>query len=146
MQRAMGVVVCWLVACSVGHAQSGDWNSVTALSPGTRLRIELVRRRQAEGILQNVDDAQLTLVKRVPAPRTEIRKIERLGHPSVGKFARWGFLVGVVSGASLAYATAEGSKGAWALFQSVGWGSIGALIGSIDGAQSRERIPIYEAP
>ena len=143
MQKITCVVLCWLLASSIGYAQS-DWSALTTLTPGSRLRIESLRGGHAEGILQAVDDVQLTLEKRPAAPRAEIRKVKLLAAPRTGRFAKWGFLIGGVGGASLAYATAEGSKGTWALLQGVGWGAIGALIGAIDGRQSRERVPVFD--
>ena len=89
---------------------------------------------------------QLTLQGKPPAVRDQIRKVEQLGSTRTGKLAKWGFLIGAVTGASLAYASVEGSKGPWVLGQSVGWGAIGALIGAIEGRQSRERVLIYRSP
>ena len=117
MQKAVSVSICWLLASSMGYAQS-DWSSVTALSPGTRLRIESVRAGDAKGLLLAVDDGQLTLRGKPPAARADIRKVEQLGDRQTGRFAKRGFLIGF-------------------------WG---AVIGAIDGAQSRERTIVYTAP
>ena len=103
MKRILVLVVCWLLASSMGYAQTDDWNAVTALSPGAPLRIQLGLGREADGVLQKADDTQLTLEKRLPAPRAEIRKVERLGIRKIGAFARWGFLIGAASGASWGY-------------------------------------------
>ena len=117
MQKILALVLCWFLASSMGYAQTDDWNAVTALSPGTLLRIELGRGREAEGVLQEVDDTQLTLEERVPAPRAEIRKVEQLGVRKTGKLARWGFLIGAVSGASWGYGSTVWNRGIWALFR-----------------------------
>jgi hypothetical protein len=146
LQQAVVIVACWLLASSIGYAQSDNWNAVTALAPGTRLRVELARGQTADGILKVVDDLQLTLERKVPAPRAAVRKVKRLGLPRTREFAKWGLLIGAVTGASLAYATVERSKGAWALLQSVGWGSIGAAIGATEGAQSPRLTMVYRAP
>jgi len=146
MPKIPAFVLCWFLASSSGYAQTDDWNAVTALSPGTPLRVELETGRDVKGVLQRVDDAQLTLETRVPVIRAQIRKIERLGARRTDKFARWGFLIGALGGASWGYGSTLSNRGTWALLLGAGWGSIGALIGAINGARSQERILIYRAP
>jgi hypothetical protein len=145
MQKVACVMMCWIFASSIGYAQS-DWGAVTATPPGTRLRIEAQKGRQVEGVLEAVDDTQLTLQRKPPAARADIRKVERLGAPRTAKLAKWGFLVGAVSGAALSYAVVETNKGPWAARMSVGWGAIGAAIGAISGARSPKRSLIYMNP
>jgi uncharacterized membrane protein YgcG len=145
MQKATCVVMCWLLASSIGYAQS-DWSAVTALPSGTRVRIEAERGRYAQGVLQAVDDMQITLQKKPPATRADIRKVELLGAHQTARFAKRGFIIGAVAGISMSYATAQRSKGAWALFLGGSWGAIGALIGATDGIQSRESVVVFRAP
>ena len=145
MQKAVSVSICWLLASSMGYAQS-DWSSVTALSPGTRLRIESVRAGDAKGLLLAVDDGQLTLRGKPPAARADIRKVEQLGDRQTGRFAKRGFLVGAVLGGTIGYFRVESSKGLFAAWLTVNYGFWGAVIGAIDGAQSRERTIVSRAP
>jgi len=137
--------MCWLLASSIGSAQS-DWGAVAAIPPGTQLRLEAERGRRAEGTLEVVDHTQLTLQGKSPAPRTLIRKVERLGATRTSKFAKWGFLIGAVGGVALGYSVVETNKGPWALRMGFGWGAIGAAIGALDGLHSRERTLIYQNP
>jgi hypothetical protein len=143
--RTVCVVICFLLVSSSAHAQS-DWAALTKLSPGARLRIESIRGGQTEGILQSVDEEELNLEKKPAAPRAEIHTIKLLGAPRTATFARWGFMVGAIAGGSVAYATAHASKGVWALYLGASWGAVGALIGAIDGAQSRQPTTIYTSP
>ena len=129
MRKPVCLLVCSLLASSVAHAQS-DWKAVTALLPGTRLRIEATQKRgSAEG---------------APASRNEIGKVERLSAPKRAKYAKWGFAIGAVAGAIAGYTTAETNKGYWTFQQSAGWGAIGTLTGALSGP--RERTLIYERP
>ena len=148
MQRTTCIFVCWLLLSSHGYAQS-DWTAVTAIAPGTPLRIELDQGRYAEGGLQAADDTQVTLLRRartLAAPRADVRKIERLGARKTAKRAGWGFLIGTVGGAILGYSVTETNRGAWAARMAVGWGDIAGLIGTIDGFHARERILLYRSP
>jgi hypothetical protein len=145
MQKAVSVLICWLLASSMGYAQS-DWSAVTALSPGTRLRIESVRGGEAKGLLRAVDDGQLILQGKPPAKRADISKVEQLGDRQTGRFAKRGFLIGGVLGGTIGYFRVESSKGLFAAWMTVNYGFWGAVIGAIDGAQSRERTIIYKAP
>ena len=146
MKWLASILACGFVASSVGYAQSNDWNTVRALPAGTHLVIELSVRHRLHGVLQGVDDATLTIEKYPPVARADIQRIAQLGDPQIGRSAKWGFLTGAAGGVTLGYVTAQGSKGTWALLQGIGWSSVGALIGAIDGAQSRKEMVIYSSP
>ncbi len=149
MRHLITVVVIGCSFVAPTYAQS-DWSAVTALPPGTPLRIEGERGRHAEGELQAVDDMQLTLRGKTPAARGDIRKVERLGRYQVGQHARRGFWIGAVAGSIVGWIgfpkAPRNTRILVSLWQGAAWGVTGMLIGALDGMESRKGITIYKAP
>jgi hypothetical protein len=136
-----------LLLSSVAHAQN-DWEAVKALSPGTRLRIQIQdhgRNHRIEGRLESIGDAEVTVVagrRAVPLERQSIQQIAReTGRRLVRHKARNGCLVGIA--AAIVWAIPDGARVARFSFAALSWGPLGALIGAIDGASDREFVTVY---
>src|SRR5436190_17063179 len=127
MRKLITLAVIGRSFVAPAYAQS-DWNALTTIPLGTRLRIESLRGGDAKGLLQAVDDAQITVQGTPPAARADIRMVEQLGRGQTGEFARRGLLIGAVCGGGLGVSTAQSRRRTWAALMALGRGAIGATI------------------
>ena len=123
------------------------WDAVRAVPAGARLEIENRAGEFLAGRVRSVSDDHIAIDTRkatVAIVRTSVGRVILIGARQTGRRARRGFLIGAALGAAV---TAIGrAPAAWTLFISLGWSGLGAALGAADGASTRERVVIYEAP
>lgn len=136
------------VAPPPDRSEPERWTAVLAVPEGTLLAVDNRAGVTTSGSLRSADADRLVLTTEaepVELLRSSIVRVFRLGAKKTGKYARRGFLVGAVIGATQGALTVETNKAAWILGLAAAEGSIGALIGAIHGSGTRERTLIYEA-
>ena len=141
--RHVSWCVLWVVLlyalCAHPSAQS-DWQAVSSLKSGTRVRIT---PQGVEGLIRGVDDTRVVVMAHrhvIELGRSDIRRIE-VGHNLAKRKSTMGFLVGWVLG-TLQWREAKGLAPVLGL----GLGGLGALIGVSDGAFDYRYTTIYETP
>lgn len=128
------VIVVLLLAAST-PAQSGDWQAVQNLKPGTRIFVKAQKRYSC-----TFDHAtEEALVCKVPRPfrgpslvslsRPEVREV-RL-QPNLAKHGWIGAGIGAGVGAAVGASSGTGSRGAGAFFGALGGAMLGGLVGMI---------------
>jgi hypothetical protein len=139
-----------VAAGTVSVSSSSDhdrWDAVRALPAGARLEIENRAGEFLEGRVRSVSGDGIAIDTNratVDVLRFSVGRVILIGARQTGRRARKGFLIGAALGAAV---TAIGrAPAAWTLFISSGWGGLGAAFGAVDGATTRERVVIYEAP
>ena len=132
-------VVLLSALCGDVSAQS-DWQAVSSLKSGTRVRIT---PQGVEGPIRRVDDTRVVVIDHrhvVELRRSDIRRID-VGHNLAKRKSTIGFLVGWALG------TLQWRGVKWgAPVLGLGLGGFGALIGVSDGAFDYRYTTIYETP
>jgi hypothetical protein len=151
VQKAIAVITtgCFLAILTGGVAaqSQSDWQAVVALQPGVVLRVETFSRERLRGPLERVDSDHVTLASpkgAVDIPRGSVRRVIQVGNRHVGRYALRGLLIGAAAGGTWG-ATVETNKGKWSALMAVGWGTIGAVIGAVNGLD-REQYLWYDSP
>jgi hypothetical protein len=142
-----------LAVCCVGllpamvAAQSSRWAPVVALPSGVMVRVEDAGGAVRAGQFLRADDQHLTISvagNALDVSRTSVRRLYRVSDRKVGRYAWRGFIIGATAGASLGAFAARTNKAQWSALMAVGWGTLGATIGAINGLD-RDRVLVYEA-
>jgi hypothetical protein len=142
MSTQYKLVGCLLVLCASGYSQSADlprgrnWNDVTALSPGTEVRLELSGSRSLRGSVHSVTDDSLAVdstsgqetFTRQQVMRVSVRKQSHRGRNAL-------IGLGVGAGVGVAFVIAPHSSsssiccsaGATVAFDA----AVGAIIGTL---------------
>jgi hypothetical protein len=142
------IVGCWVgLLASVVAATSSDWTSVISLPDGASVRVESSAGTIDQGQLVRADRDHLTMTvagRSVDIRREEVRRLYRVSERHVGRFALRGLGIGAAGGATLGAVTAETNKALWSALMALGWGAVGAVIGTVNGLH-RDRVLVYEA-
>ncbi len=127
---------------------SEQWASLQALHRGAPVEVTLLTRASIAGEFASVDDRRIAIVSHdgsVEVRRSDVQRITVVTGVTRADGARWGFLVGAAAGALLAAATVTSNRGPWMMMMSAGWGSLGALVGSLYGSNGTTTV-IYQGP
>jgi hypothetical protein len=143
-------VVMYAIALlpSMVAAQSSQWAPVMALPSGVMVRVQGVADSVQQGRFLHADDDRLTIkvaTGPMDIPRTSVRRLYKVSERNVGRYALRGLVIGAAGGATLGALTAQTNKAQWSALMSVGWGTLGAAIGAINGLD-RDRVLVYEGP
>jgi hypothetical protein len=125
------------------QAQTGDWQAVQNLKPGSYILVKAQHRYRCS--VESATDDELICEGHLPrslrvstlrTPRSEIHEIRRLPQPNQAKDAWIGAAIGAGAGATVAASTSRTSPGANAFFGALGGAGFGALVGGI--------VPIFQ--
>jgi hypothetical protein len=125
-----------LVFGSSVWAQTGDWQTVENLKPGSYILVKAQHRYRCS--LESATDDELVCEGHLPRslrlatlriPRSEIHEVRRLPQPNQAKDAWIGAAIGAGAGATAAASNSRTSPGANAFFGALGGAGFGALIG-----------------
>jgi hypothetical protein len=147
-RRSFATVCSIFVLETVVIGQPSDWQSVLLLQPGVSLGVELFSGviRRGQFVEAGSDRLAIRLSgKAIEVPRASVRRLSVIHERTVGRFAVRGAIIGATAGAVLGVTTAKTNKMQWSALMAVGWGAVGAFIGSMNGLASREEL-IYRAP
>jgi hypothetical protein len=131
-----------------------EWSALQALPTGARLSVRMKSGEKVEGRLSLVSDAALTLLRKgaaVELRRDAVRRVYRVGGPSVKKSTLVGLGVGAGTGAAVGtgVAVSEEHESGEAHMPVFVFGAGGAIIGTLAGLAvgllGRKRVLIYEA-
>ena len=134
-------------------SEQPGWETVQALSAGTKLSVETKDGKIKKGKLDNVSSTVITLTakggKTVSFNRDEIRKIYRLekGLKAKSTLIGTGIGAGVGAGAALILLASTGGSDDFSGIVATGLligAGVGAALGSIAGLGSR-KFPVYES-
>ncbi len=142
--RKLPIIPSLLVVLMFGssaQAQTGDWQAVQNLKPGTRISVKARHRylcslesATEDELVCKVPEHRLSrLPPRITIPRGEVREV-RLA-PCQAKAAWIGAGIGAGVGAAVGASTGTGSRGAGA--------SMGALAGALVGGVVGATVPIF---
>jgi len=141
-----------IVGCSVGvltvvvAAQPSDWTGVVAPPSGVSVRVESSAGTVQSGRFVRADGDRLTITaasRPVEIRRTDVRRLYRISERHVGRYAMLGLGIGAAGGATLGGLAAETNKALWSALMALGWGTVGATIGAVNGLH-RDRVLLYE--
>ena len=159
--RCVALVLC--LATALAHAPAaaaqdtrgaGGWSALQALPTGAKLKVRMKSGETVEGRLSSVNDAGLTLLRKgeaVELRRDGVRKVYRVGGPSVKKATLIGLGVGTGVGAAVGTGFAvsgehESGEAHLPIFVlGAGGAIIGPLTGLTAGLLGRRRVLIYES-
>ena len=147
ISRFVVTVWCWVgVLTIVVAAQPSDWTAVVALRSGASVRVESSAGTVQSGQFLRADSDHLTIAvasRLVDIRRAEVRRLYRISERHVGRFAMRGLGIGAAGGATLGAFAAETNKAQWSALMALGWGTVGAAIGAINGLH-RDRVLLYD--
>jgi hypothetical protein len=146
-QRAIPLAVCcvWLLPVIVA-AQSSQWAAVVALPSGVTVRVEDSAGSVQAGQFLGANDRRLTIAvagRPMDISRTSVGRLYRISDRKVRRYAWRGFIIGAVAGATLGAFAAHTNKAQWSALMAIGWGMLGATIGSINGLD-RDPVLVFE--
>jgi hypothetical protein len=148
ISRFVVTVGCWVgVLTIVVAAQPSEWTAVVALRSGASVRVESSAGKVQSGEFVRADSDHLTMTvasRPVDIRRAEVRRLYRISERHVGRFAMRGLGIGAAGGATLGAFAAETNKALWSVLMALGWGTVGATIGAVNGLH-RDRVLLYEA-
>jgi hypothetical protein len=147
-QRAIALAVCCarLLPMMLAAQSSSQWAPVVALPSGVLVRIEDSAGSVRAGQFLKADDQGLTITvagRPVDISRTSVRRLYRISERKVRRYAWRGFIIGSAAGATLGAFAARTNKAQWSALMAIGWGTVGATIGAINGLD-REPVLIFE--
>ncbi len=147
ISRLVVIVGCWAgVLTIVVAAQPSDWTGVVALPSGVSVRVESSAGRVQSGRFVRADSDHLTITaagRPVQIPRADVRRLYRISERHVGRYAMLGLGIGAAAGATLGALAAETNKAPWSALMALGWGTVGATIGAVNGLH-HDRVLLYE--
>ena len=147
ISRFFVVVGCWVgVLTIVVAAQPSDWTAVVALRSDASVRVESSAGKAQSGQFLRADNDHLTMTvatRSVDIQRGEVRRVYQMSERHVGRFTLLGLGIGAAGGATLGAFAAETNKAEWSALMALGWGTVGAAIGAINGLH-RDRVLLYE--
>jgi len=123
-----------LIAASSAQAQTGDWQAVENLKPGSSTLVKVQRRYLC--YVENATDNELVCKVHQPRslrlstltiPRAQVREVHLL--PNQAKDAWIGAGIGAGAGAAVAASTSRTSRGASAFFGALAGAFLGRLVG-----------------
>ncbi len=138
-----------LMFASSAQAQTGDWQAVQNLKPGTLISVKVRHRflcslehaTENELVCEVPEHRLSRLPPRITIPRGEVREV-RLAH-NQAKDGAIGAGIGAGVGAAVGANTGTGSRGAGASIGALGGAAIGAVVGTTVPIFRRGRI-IYK--
>jgi hypothetical protein len=147
ISRFVVTVVCWVgVLTIVVAAQPSDWTAVVALRSGASVRVDSFPGIVQSGQFLRADSDHLTMTvasRSVNIHRAEVWRVYRVSERHVGRFALRGLGIGAAGGATLGAVAAETNKAELSALMALGWGTVGAAIGAINGLHG-DRVLLYE--
>ncbi|HLL74934.1 MAG TPA: hypothetical protein VK421_06685 [Pyrinomonadaceae bacterium] len=159
--RCVALVLCLAAAFAhvpVAAAQdargANGWAALQALPTGAKLKVRMKSGETVEGRLSMVSDAGLTLLRKgaaVELRRDGVRKVYRVGGPSVKKSTLVGLGIGTGVGAAVGtgFAVSGEHESGEAHMPVFVFGAGGAIIGTLTGLTAgllgRRRVLIYES-
>lgn len=143
------------VAAAQKSTASGDWASVIAQPPGTKLSVKIKTGETIQGNVSSVSSSRLSLLRGssiVDLERDKISKVHRVGGGQVGKSTVIGLGVGTAAGVAIGGVVAatdgptESGEGHLPILVI---GTAGAIIGTATGALTglfrRKKVLIYQS-
>jgi hypothetical protein len=120
------------------QAQTGDWQAVQNLKPGSRILVKAQHRYLCS--MEGATDDELVCEGHQPRslrlstltiPRSEIQEVRMLPQPNQAKDAWIGAAIGAGAGATAAASNSRTSRGANAFFGALAGAGFGALVGAM---------------
>ena len=135
-KRMIHCMFALLIAASSAQAQTGDWQAVKNLKPGSQVIVKAQRGYSCS--VEGANDDQLVCevqehrslrTSTLTIPRAEVREVRVL--PNQAKDAWIGAGIGAGVGAIVAGSASRASPGANAFFGALGGAGLGALVGAM---------------
>jgi hypothetical protein len=129
-------------------SERAGWEIVLNLPEGTLLEVQNRVGTIVAGAFRSANAEALVITQQgapIEVLRPSIARVVRLGAKKTVKSAQRGFLIGAAAGVTQGALTVETNRGKWMLILAALEGAIGAAIGALHGAATRERMPIYVA-
>lgn len=135
-------------AQAIDSASGDGWQNVLALAVGAELEIQLRSGRTTRGRFASARPAEMTITaggRSQTLGNDEIARVVSLGTHKGRHFAGRGFVIGAIAGGVWGSVATRSHRAAWSVMLAGGWGTIGAIIGAVDGAARRERTVVWQA-